>query len=172
VLHIGDSFAGALGLPLSKLLEQRGVRSILEHVDASYLTSWAWGDELERYVWKYNPDLVIVTLGANELAIAEPAQRERAIRKIVATIGARPCLWVAIPLWQGKHNGLLEVIAQASAPCVYYDTNRLLDAAQMPRIHDGIHPTQAAREDWARAVVDWLEQHRSPTAERPFALSP
>lgn len=171
VLHVGDSFAGALGLPLSKDLEAAGVRSILKHTDSSYLTTWAWERDLQDYLWKFNPDLVIVTLGANELAIAEPEQRERTVKKIVSTIGDRPCVWVAIPLWNGKQNGLMDVIERSVSPCIFMDTNELLDVAKMPRISDGIHPTSEARDAWADFVFDWLKDHRVG-GEKPWAIRP
>lgn len=170
VLHIGDSFAGALGIPLGELLEQAGVRSVLKHKDSSYLTTWAWEPDLAQEIWRYNPDLVVVTLGANELGIAEPAQREKTVRKIVSTIGDRPCLWVAIPLWSERHNGLLDVIAKSSSPCVFYDTNEELDTLALPRIHDGIHPTNAARRVWAEAVFEYLRVHREPRDGTPWRL--
>ncbi len=172
VLHVGDSFAGALGIPLGHLLEEAGVRSVLKHEDASYLTSWAWGKELRKYLWRYNPDLVIVTLGANELGIANPQRRKRTVRKIVSTIGDRPCLWVAIPLWQGEQNGLMDVIEESASPCVFYDTNELLDVEKMPRIQDGIHPTTSARKDWAQKVLQWLKAHREPQGDEVWHLSP
>jgi len=172
VLHVGDSFAGALGIPLGELLEQAGVRSILKHKDSSYLTTWAWEPELEREIWRYNPDLVVITLGANELGIADPAQREKTVRKIVSTVGKRPCLWVAIPLWSERHNGLLDVIEHSSGPCVFYDTNEQIDTLAMPRIHDGIHPTNAARRAWAEAVFEYLVTHRRPQEGAPWWLAP
>lgn len=172
MLQIGDSFAGALGIPLGRLLEERGVRSVLKHKDSSYLTDWAWDEELQKHIWRYNPDLIVVTLGANELGIAEPEQRERTVRKIVSIIADRPCLWVAIPLWNGRQNGLMEIIEKSSSPCIFYDTNRLIDVEHMPRIHDGIHPTTAAREAWAEAVLHWLEEHRVPDAEKTWQLRP
>lgn len=171
VLHIGDSFAGALGLPLSVLFEQAGVKSVLKHTDASYLTDWAWNGELPKMLWKYNPDLLIITLGANELAIAEPEQRIKTIKKITSLVGDRPCVWVAIPLWQGKHNGLMDVIREHAAPCVYWDSNQLLDVEHMPRVADGIHPTSGARNEWAQVVFDWLKAHRSTNGGKPWALN-
>lgn len=171
VLHIGDSFAGALGLPLGDLLKQQGVRSVLKHTDSSYLTDWAWNGSLQKLIWTYNPDLVVITLGANELAIAQPEQRKRTVKKIVSQLGERPCLWIAIPLWDGKHNGLMDVIEQNVGPCVFMDTNELIDVAQMPRMRDGIHPTTAARKEWASFVMGWLVAHRAPEAEKPWALS-
>jgi hypothetical protein len=166
VLHIGDSFAGALGKPLGELFEAAGMRSVLKHTDSSYLTDWAWDGNLQKYVWKYNPDLVMVTLGANELEIVKPELREKTVKKIVETIGDKPCVWVAIPLWDGPKNGLLDVIKQSSAPCVYMDTNTLFDTSKMARISDGIHPTTEARAVWAKDVFDWLLAHRMPLPER------
>lgn len=170
MLHVGDSFAGALGIPLGNSLKEANVRSVLKFTDATYLTTWAWGGDLQKYLWKYNPDLVIVTLGANELEITEPEQRARTVKKIVETIGDRPCVWVAIPLWNATHNGLMDVIEQNAEPCVFFDTNELMDAQNMPRISDGIHPTAEAREEWARFFLEWLKRHRQPTAERPWQL--
>lgn len=170
VLHVGDSFAGALGLPLGELFEAAGLRSVLKHTDSSYLTDWAWDGSLQKYLWKYNPDLVIVTLGANELEIAQPEQREKTVKKIISTIGDRPCVWIAIPLWDGPKNGLLEVIREHSKPCVFMDTNALFDPATMPRIHDGIHPTTSARKKWASDVLEWLKTHRNPTPGKPWTL--
>jgi lysophospholipase L1-like esterase len=172
VLHIGDSFAGALGVPLGKRLEAHGVHSILKHIDASYLTTWAWQEDVSRMVWKYNPDLVMITLGANELAIVEPEQRARAIHKIVESLGGRPCVWVAIPLWKGPENGLLDVIRRESLPCRYLDTNALMDTVHMSRISDGIHPTSSAREAWADVVMDWLGRERAPAPDQPWHLRP
>lgn len=172
VLHVGDSFAGALGLPLGKLFEAAGVSSILKHTDASYLTDWAWDGNLQKYIWKYNPDLIVITLGANELEIQDPEARAKTIKKLIGTVGNRPCAWVAIPLWAGPKNGLLEVIQKNASPCVYVDTNRLMDVAAMPRIRDGIHPTESAREEWARVVLDWLQRHRRAEAGRPWSLQP
>jgi len=168
---VGDSFAGALGLSLSTLFEEAGVKSVLKHTDASYLTDWAWNGELQKMLWKYNPDLLIITLGANELAIAEPEQRIKTIQKITSLVGDRPCVWVAIPLWQGKQNGLMDVIKEHAAPCVYWDSNQLLDAQHMPRVADGIHPTSAARKQWAEAVFDWLKVHRLSGGKKPWSLT-
>lgn len=170
VLHVGDSFAGALGKPLGELMEAAGMRSVLKHTDASYLTDWAWDGNLQKYIWKYNPDLVLVTLGANELEIENPELREKTVRKIVEIIGDKPCVWVAIPLWDGPKNGLLDVIKKNSQPCHYMDTNALFEPTKMARIRDGIHPTTEARKTWAEGVFSWLREQRRPTPGRPWNI--
>jgi lysophospholipase L1-like esterase len=169
VLHVGDSFAGALGLPLNKRLKAAGVHAILQFETASYIPGWSSGDKLQGYINRYSPDLVLITLGANELEIVNPEQRIRNIQKIVKTVGDRPCVWIATPLWDGAKNGLFEIIRQNIAPCLYMDTNALITS--MPRVADGIHPTLPAREDWADVVVKWLSEHRRPTADKVWALA-
>jgi hypothetical protein len=169
VLHVGDSFAGALGVPLNKRLREAKVRSILKFRTASYIVDWAHREPLRDYLLQYNPDLVLVTLGANELQIEAPERRIPAIEKIVQTIGDRPCIWIGIPLWEGANNGLPEIIEKHAAPCRYLDTDTLFP--DMPRARDKIHPTMEAREDWASKVTHWLAQERRPTPDKIWALA-
>src|SRR5690606_13535219 len=72
VLHVGDSFAGALGLALNKRLREAGIQGVLKYRTASYIVEWAHQNELETYLAQYQPDLVLISLGANELEITEP----------------------------------------------------------------------------------------------------
>jgi lysophospholipase L1-like esterase len=169
VLHIGDSFAGALGLPLGRLLEERGVRSVLEFETASYIPTWAHQKDVRSLVRKYAPDLVLISLGANELEIMDPEQRAPTIQKLVAELEGRPCVWIAPPLWEPR-TGLLEVIRERAAPCRYLDTSAFV--LDMERARDGVHPTMQAREDWARIVLDWLARERAAVPGRPWQLRP
>ena len=169
VLHIGDSFAAALGIELNKKLKSQGVRGVLKYETASFIPGWAWGKMLPVWLAQTNPDLVIITLGANEVAIKKPETRAGAIKKLVGKLGGRPCVWIGIPLWK-EGNGLLEVIRENAKPCRYMDSNRLVP--NMKRVKDGIHPTMKERERWAGIVVDWLARKRQPDAERVWELSP
>jgi lysophospholipase L1-like esterase len=168
VLHIGDSFAGALGLDLNRELKAAGVRSILKYQTSSYIPTWASGKELELYLANFNPDLVLVTLGANELEIPDPQERVRTIHKLVGRIGQRPCVWIGPPLWEGARPALLEVIRKECAPCLYLDSTAHLP--NLGRARDGIHPSGSARSEWAAFVVHWLGEHRDPSGARPWSL--
>jgi hypothetical protein len=169
VLHIGDSFAAALGIELNKVLEQSGVKSVLRFETATYIPTWAHEQKLGAYLAKYKPDLVLISLGANELQIPEPEKRIPLIHKLVERLGNRQCVWVAPVLWEGASPKLLEVIRDNVAPCVYLDSNAFI--THMPRARDKIHPSMDARPDWARVIARWLAFHRKPTAERPWALN-
>lgn len=167
VLHVGDSFAGALGASLAKRFRAAGLRSALEFKTASYIPTWAFGGDLRRYLGRYDPDLVLITLGANELEIADPPKRARAIERIVATIGERPCVWISPPLWK-RDTGLLSVIRKHVAPCRYLDSDALIQ--ELPRARDKIHPSKRGREIWAEAVFKWLANAREPHGAGPWSL--
>ena len=168
VLVVGSSTAAALGHDLKRELGARGVRCILRNKDASYIPEWA-GDRLRLrdYIREYNPDLVIVSLGGNEVAMPDPSVRAEPIRKIVEIIGNRPCVWVGTPRWKGlPHTGILDVIQQNIAPCLFVDSD-LIAPNLIPWV-DGIHPTIPERRRWARRMLQWLEYNRDPGGERPW----
>lgn len=169
VLHIGDSMAGALGVALNDELKLHKVKGMLRFKTASYIPGWAGGLDLPLYISQYKPDLVLITLGTNEVKMPDPTQRAPLVRKIVKLVGDRPCVWIAPPVWTSE-KGLYQVIKENVAPCRYMDTEQVY--GDMPRLNDKIHPTIGARKEWAKRVVDWLAKERRPTAERPWALAP
>ena len=168
ILHIGDLFAGALGIDLDQELKARGVRGVLKYETATYIPTWASKKDLDQYLTSFHPDLVLITLGANELTVPDPSVRIPTIHRLVARLGGRPCVWVAPPLWKGARPDLLDTIRQSAAPCLYLDSGALVP--DLPRMHDGIHPSMAARKEWAKAVVGWLQAHRVENGARPWEL--
>jgi lysophospholipase L1-like esterase len=167
VLHVGDSFAGSLGVPLGQRLKARGLRSVLEFQTSSYVPTWASGTELPGYVARYSPDLVIVTLGANEFELANPEQRASSVRRLVHELGGRPCVWVSPPSWK-QDTGILAVIRANVQPCRYLDSDSVVH--DLERRRDGIHPSDSAREVWADAVLAWLIRERRSDGARPWDM--
>jgi len=169
VLQIGDSFADALGGKLSKLLRAVEVKSDLEFETPSYIPNWSYGAKLPKLLASYHPDLVLITLGANELEIPHPEERIKPVKHLVQTLGGRPCVWIAPPLWK-PDSGVLQVIRDNVAPCRYLDSNVLVH--DLPRARDKIHPSTEGREIWAKVVFDWLSRERVGTPEQPWAFRP
>jgi hypothetical protein len=169
VLHVGDSFAGALGVALNAELKRQGVRGFLRYKTATFIPDWAFGPKLPLYIAQTNPDLVLINLGANEVQMFEPRQRAKTIQRLVGHMKGRPCVWIGPPVWAGD-TGILSVIRENCGPCRFMDSNALYP--DMPRLPDKIHPTMPAREEWARRVVDWLARERRPAPERPWELAP
>jgi hypothetical protein len=168
VLHIGDSFGGALGIELGKLLTARGVKNRLAFETSTYIPTWAWDSKLTSLLQSFKPDLVLISLGANELDNPEPTKRIPTIRHLVERIAPTPCVWVAPVLWASAKPQLLEVISKNIFPCVYLDSNAMVST--IPRMRDGIHPSMASRPDWAKAVLRWLAYHRQAGEGRPWQI--
>lgn len=167
VLQVGDSFAAALGIELGKLLKQSGLRTSLETKTPSYIGDWAFGPVLRKAISDYNPDLVLITLGANEVEIPVPAQRVVPIQRLVKSLGDRPCVWILPPLWK-QDTGLMQVIKDNASPCQVLDSSTLVPS--LPRGRDHIHPSSEGRVLWATAVFDWLKRAREPQGPRPWSL--
>lgn len=170
VLHVGSSSAGALGPELNHLLEAEGIKPVLKFKQSTYIPQWAGHKMgLARYLAKYDPDLVIVSLGGNETEIPDPYVRIDAIRRLVKLIGDRPCVWVGTPRWKVlQHTGILEVVEENAAPCKFIDSDEL--APDMKPLKDGIHPTVPERKRWARRVLEWLTLNRDPNGEQPWSF--
>lgn len=170
VLHVGSSTAGALGLDLKKELEARNIKCHLRARQSTYIPEWA-GEKmgLRQMIRQYDPDLVIVSLGGNEVEITDPTRRIKPIKRLVEAIGDRPCVWVGTPRWEKlRHTGLMEVIRDNSAPCRFVDSDLLVP--NLETLKDGVHPTMPERKRWAKRMIEWLEHNRDPAGDKPWSL--
>jgi lysophospholipase L1-like esterase len=165
VLVIGDSFAEALGAGLRTKEQETGIRFLLKGEKATYIPEWAGPNRgVAGLMIQYKPDLVVIALGGNELAMTTPEIRAPKVKKLVELLGTTPCVWVAPPLWGIKDNGLLGIIKDSSQPCRYFDSNVL--SPNLPRGGDKIHPTAEGQKLWAGHFLDWLKTERDPKSEK------
>ncbi len=163
VLNIGDSFLQAyFAQSLKPKLDALGARYEVKAEQATYTVTWAGKMDYLLQTWK--PDLVIINLGANELANIEPEKHAPAVRKIVAAVGEIPCVWVSPPSWR-KDTGILEVIRTNTAPCRFFNSDTQVPQP-IPRQGDKIHPNKEGGQMWADAFWKWLLSERAP-AEPP-----
>lgn len=173
VLHVGDSMADALGKSLRTELQKRGVKNILEAKEATYIPQWAGVTMgFSGLIASHDPDMVIITLGGNEVAMPDPTVRAEPVRRMVKQVGDRPCIWIAAPLWPGAPNtGIMKVIEDNCAPCVYVDTNAFIASGVLPdlkRLGDKVHPTIPERRRWASFMIRWLLHNRDPEGKRTW----
>jgi lysophospholipase L1-like esterase len=136
-----------VGNYLKLLVEARGHRYVIESVHSSKTTTWAEDPKLETLLEKHDPDLVLISLGSNELFEKDVEPIAQATKKIVARLGGRACLWVGPPAW-AKDAGFIATLKQNLPPCHYLDSIAL----DLPRAEDGRHPTWSGGHRWATAV--------------------
>jgi lysophospholipase L1-like esterase len=170
VLIIGDSFAEALGAGLRSKEADSGLKFFLRGEKATFIPEWAGPKRgVAGMLASLKPDVVLIALGGNELAMTTPDIRGPKVKELVTLMGSTPCVWIAPPLWGNKDNGLLGVIHDNSLPCRYYDSTKL--APDLPRGSDKIHPTADGQKKWADYVLGWLRQERDEKAAS-FAFKP
>jgi hypothetical protein len=163
VLHIGDSFADAsFQQNIAPHIRASGAAFTADARTSTYTTTWAYDAQLDEKLAR-KPSLVIVTLGANEVDIPYPSVHAAAVERIARRIHASgaSCVWTTPPLWHGE-TGILEVIHDHCAPCVYFDSDAVLGGGLRPdeRQRDGIHPNARGGARWAEAFWGWLTDHR------------
>lgn len=162
VLHFGDSMVPLVGNYLRPFVEKQGGKYEMMSTSSSSTLSWAEGDALAQAIAKNDPDLVLISLGSNELFFVDDLdQRGAAVRTIVDQVKGRPCLWVGPPSW-AKAEAFLDVLKKNLGACQYFDSSK----SKMERQEDGRHPTWGASYAWAMKVWARLGGEQPPTQKK------
>ncbi len=153
VVHTGDSMVGGgLCKALAPKFQAEGTKFVRDVWEAASLPMFAQSDRLPKLMKKYDPDLVLITLGANDIFTIHPEYFVQHIETIVKKVGPRDCVWIGPPPWKGEH-GLVDVMREHSAPCRFFDSTPLV----LDRRPDGIHPTEKGGEVWADALWPFVK---------------
>jgi lysophospholipase L1-like esterase len=135
---------GGLCKALQPRFNAEGTGFIRDVWESASIAAFAQSQRLPKLMKKYDPDLVLLTLGANDVFDRRPENLIRYIESIVKKVGDRDCYWIGPPLWKGDF-GLVEVIREHALPCKFFDSKDLV----LQRAGDGIHPTEKGGAAWA-----------------------
>jgi acyl-CoA thioesterase-1 len=102
---------------------------------------------------RHEPDIVIITLGANDMDVPFPETYAKHVANIAKRVGSRECWWMGPP----KDTALNKVLQENSAPCKFFDSSTL----KLDRAKDGIHPSDKGGGQWANAF--WTTFRAAPT---------
>ncbi len=160
VLHVGDSFVGAGFAPaLKPRFDKLGVAYKSTAFTAAYTTTLIRQVKLDSLITTLKPKLVIVTIGANEMAMPVPEQHAHAVKNITKLISQVPCVWALPPRWNDKETGILAIMKREAAPCRVHDPSSYeRDIARGP---DKIHPSEKGGAMWAERFFTWLMKDKA-----------
>lgn len=169
VLHIGDSMVGfkfGLTRALGRRFEADGAKFFSIPVTSAGIQSFEKGTDLDLGLKKTHPDLVLLTLGANNATSPAPEYLIPAIKRVVKKVGVssnprRRCIWIGPPLWQPDKVGFIDVLRKSVAPCAFFDSSGL----DLERMADRIHPTNKGGEVWADAVMAFIVARMAEAGE-------
>jgi hypothetical protein len=159
VIHMGDSMVGGgLCKALAPKFKEEGTKFIRDVWESASIAMYDDSDRIPTMMKRWNPDLVLLTLGANDVFNDHPEYAIKHVESIVKKLGHRDCVWIGPPLWKGD-KGLVAMLKDHVAPCRFYDSQHLV----LARAGDGIHPTEKGGEVWADAF--WPFFKGTDTAE-------
>ncbi len=170
VLHTGDSMVGfyaGLEKGLGPYYEAMGSKYVQDATTNAAIASFDHGEHFAKMLATHNPDLVLITLGANDVFLPAPQRVARNVASIAKKTAGRKCFWIGPPVWK-KDTGVVDVIRENCAPCIFYDSSSL----KLERRADGIHPDDKGGETWAKAFFDFYKtQPDAPSSASAVTLS-
>lgn len=165
IFHAGDSMVGGEA-GLSRLLHAKfkaeGAKYQSDTVVSASLLSFNLQSRFAKGLQRTHPDIVIITLGANDVFVPSPDVLAVHVKGIVKKIGDRECYWMSPATWK-PDTGVVEVIKANAAPCKFFDSRNM----DIPRAGDHIHPTDKGGAQWGEKFWTFFvaEHGKPPSAE-------
>ena len=161
VLHVGDSMVGGswgLTRALEAKLTAEGAKIVRHTKVSESLTSFDKAPTLRDLLRTHDPDIVVITLGANDALVPHPEVFARSIQNIVRRVGDRECWWMGPPMWK-EDTGIVAVLRDNAGSCRFFDSSKL----KLDRASDGIHPTDHGGAVWADAFWEVFQSGHAPS---------
>ncbi|MBN9159514.1 MAG: hypothetical protein BGO98_40540 [Myxococcales bacterium 68-20] len=167
VLHVGDSMVGGrfgLTRAFESKLSAEGAKIVRHTTVSETLSSFDKTPTLKDLIRTHDPDIVVITLGANDANVPHPEVYAHNIENVVKRVGDRECWWIGPPSVKtpagapgpsGPDMGVVSVIRDHAGKCRFFDSSKL----DLERASDGIHPNDRGAAKWASAF--W-EVFRAP----------
>lgn len=155
VLLLGDSQCGGLIYPVYGYCSLNGHELLASVAWYSSTTShWAKSDTLDYFLQTYQPTLVIMGVGLNEVFSGDVETRKKYIKAINAKIeraGAK-AFWLGPAAW-AKDRGIIRAMKEVNDP-YFFDATAL----SLSRSSDGRHPTMNAYKFWFSHAAAYMTQ--------------
>ena len=156
VLLIGDSMTGRIGRRLQAYGDVNGFDVATVYQDGATIQKWADTNRLKQVIDQYDPDVVFISLGMNNLFEKNPERNlNDDVDDILTTIGDRYYVWIGPPCWPGRDGGeiLVDWLREKNGDGNFFDSFDLKIERESSR---NIHPTQKGSIDWMEKFLDWV----------------
>lgn len=164
LLLIGDSLAVGLATPLGQIAQESGVTLKTDARSGTRIDQWANQPWLASVVASFRPTVILVSLGTNDMKLADPATTQKPFLIRLAALlrgtGAR-VVWIAPPTMPFPDKGVQALIRTSGFPVFGSE------ALTIPRTSDGIHPTAAGYAGFAGSVWRWTDKPAAALGAAP-----
>lgn len=154
LLLIGDSLAQGLGTPLRQLARDGSVTFQVDGRLGTRIDQWASQTGLPLLLKQFQPTIVFVSLGTNDMKLANPLSEQGALTQLIATLrqSGVTVVWLTPPKMPFPDRGVRGMIRGTGLPL--FESEALM----IPRGADKVHPTPAGYSGWAAAVWQWANR--------------
>lgn len=139
---------GGLARAIRPKWEGEGAKYIRDVWESGSLRDFARSDRIPTLIKTHHPDLILLTLGANDVYEKDPEILAPFIEKIAKMTNGIDCWWIGPPFWKKEYERMVDTFRKHVAPCQFFDSSGI----EMDRKSDGIHPNEKGGETWADAV--------------------
>lgn len=157
ILLFGDSMTMNIALRLARYAKQNGHQMHAVNWDSSNTKIWAETDTLSYYIRTLKPDFIFISLGSNEVYFKDPFKRQPNVKRILATIGDVPYIWIGPPTWDNR-TAINEMLEATCRPGTFFKSSGM----EFKRKKDKIHPTREASALWVDSIMRWMPKSAHP----------
>lgn len=152
VLLIGDSFAQGLAPPLKQLFTEHGILFLADGRLGTTIAQWAKQPWLDVLLTKGRPDVVLVSLGTNDMKLVDPLLERPALLVLVDKLKqiSGSVVWVTPPSVPFPDRGLRSMLTETGVPLFHSES------LTIQRGPDALHSTISGYAGWAGSLFRWL----------------
>lgn len=154
ILLIGDSQAGGIMYPLNDYCVENGheLVGVFTWFSASAY-NFGYSKKVEEVIARFEPSLIVVVLGLNEMYARDTDRRLSAATKLKEKFGDIPYLWVG-PANYMKDYGINKVYEQVAGSDRYVLSKDL----ELPRSSDNRHPNGKGYRIWMDFIAYFVQE--------------
>lgn len=141
---------GGLARALRPLFATEGTKYVRDVWESGSIENFADSDRLPNLIKRSDPDLILLSIGANDVGGNITDYLAKKIDKVVAMTQKgtpRDCIWIGPPKWRINGKPVIDMIRAHAGACVFFDGTEI----QMDRKEDKVHPNEHGGEQWATA---------------------
>ena len=153
ILFIGDSQAGGLVSVLNDYCFENGHNLVATFTwYSATIFNFGYSNKVDELIKKYQPTLIMIVLGLNEMYAKDIVKRTSAANLLKAKIGSIPYLWIG-PAKYMEDFGINKVYEQTAT------SNRfvLSKDLNLPKGGDKRHPNREGYRIWMEHVARFIQ---------------
>jgi lysophospholipase L1-like esterase len=146
---------GGLCRALQPRFAAEGSKFIRDVWESGSIEDFSASDRLPKLIARHDPDLILLTMGANDVGGTVTDYLGKQIDKIVAMTqkgGPRDCVWLGPPKWRLNGKPVIDMIKAHAGACTFFDSTDI----EMQRKADKVHPDEKGGDQWAVAFWHWM----------------